>query len=210
MQFGSPTDKRKMLPLVAHTKWNEMIELNRMAFSDALPRFAESRAISLAFNDWVFVLDSDERITHKLQNEILSILKKPNYLGYQVPRLNWFFGKAIKTCGLYPDYSVRLFNKNYGKFNNVSVHESVTVNGKVSKLKNYMTHLAYENVDEFINKQKKYSKLSKKKKNLFKAFVSPCWTFFRIYFIKLGFIEGWRGFAIAKVYAKYTFWKYYK
>lgn len=49
MQFGSPTDKRKMLPLVKDTKWNEMIELNRMAFSDALPRFAESRAISLAF-----------------------------------------------------------------------------------------------------------------------------------------------------------------
>lgn len=49
MQFGSPTDKRKMLPLVSNTKWNEMIELNRMAFSDALPRFAESRAISLAF-----------------------------------------------------------------------------------------------------------------------------------------------------------------
>lgn len=49
MQFGSPTDKRKMLPMVKDTKWNEMIELNRMAFSDALPRFAESRAISLAF-----------------------------------------------------------------------------------------------------------------------------------------------------------------
>jgi len=167
-------------------------------------------AISLAFNDWVFVLDSDERITPKLKNEILSILKKPYYDGYRVPRLNWFFGKAIKTCGLYPDYSIRLFNKNYGKFNDVSVHESVTMNGKVSNLKNYMTHLAYDNVEEFINKQKQYSKLSKKKKNLFKAFVSPCWTFFRIYFIKLGFIEGWRGFAIAKVYAKYTFWKYYK
>ena len=49
MQFGSPTDKRKMLPLVKNTKWNEMIELNRMAFSDALPRFAESRAIAMAF-----------------------------------------------------------------------------------------------------------------------------------------------------------------
>lgn len=49
MQFGSPTDKRKMLPLVKDTKWNEMFELNRMAFSDALPRFAESRAIAMAF-----------------------------------------------------------------------------------------------------------------------------------------------------------------
>lgn len=49
MQFGSPTDKRKMLPLVKDTDWNGMMELNRMAFSDALPRFAESRAIAMAF-----------------------------------------------------------------------------------------------------------------------------------------------------------------
>jgi hypothetical protein len=49
MQFGSPTDKRKILPLVKDSGWNEMMELNRMAFSDHLPRFSESRAISLAF-----------------------------------------------------------------------------------------------------------------------------------------------------------------
>ena len=52
MQFGSPTDKRRMLPLVKDTKWNEMIELNRMAFSDALPRFAESRAIAYSLK-WI-------------------------------------------------------------------------------------------------------------------------------------------------------------
>lgn len=52
MQFGSPTDKRKMLSLVKDTGWNEMLELNRMAFSDALPRFAESRAIAMAFK-WI-------------------------------------------------------------------------------------------------------------------------------------------------------------
>jgi len=52
MQFGSPTDKRKMLPLVKDSKWNSMLELNRMAFSDALPRFSESRAIAMAFK-WI-------------------------------------------------------------------------------------------------------------------------------------------------------------
>lgn len=54
MSFGSPLDKRKVLPLV-HTNenkpclWNEMLELNRMAFSDLLPRNSESRCISIAF-----------------------------------------------------------------------------------------------------------------------------------------------------------------
>jgi len=52
MQYGSPTDKRRMLPMVKDTLWNEMIELNRMAFSDALPRFAESRAIAYSLK-WI-------------------------------------------------------------------------------------------------------------------------------------------------------------
>lgn len=49
MQFGPSLDKRKMVGLVEGTLWNEFIELNRMAFSDALPRNSESRALSIAF-----------------------------------------------------------------------------------------------------------------------------------------------------------------
>ncbi len=48
MSFGSPLDKRKVLPLVKGTLWNEMLELNRMAFDDFLPKNSESRAISIA------------------------------------------------------------------------------------------------------------------------------------------------------------------
>lgn len=49
MQFGNPIDKRKVLPFVKDTKWNDMLELNRMAFSDVLPRNSESRALGIAF-----------------------------------------------------------------------------------------------------------------------------------------------------------------
>ena len=49
MQFGPPIDRRKVLPLVEATRWNDMIELNRMAFRDQLPRNSESRALSVAF-----------------------------------------------------------------------------------------------------------------------------------------------------------------
>ena len=49
MSFGSPLDKRKVLPLVEGTAWTGMLELNRMAFSDILPRNSESRAMSVAF-----------------------------------------------------------------------------------------------------------------------------------------------------------------
>ena len=48
MQFGSPLDKRKVLPLVNGTQWHQMMELNRMAFDDTLPRNSESRALAIA------------------------------------------------------------------------------------------------------------------------------------------------------------------
>jgi len=170
----------------------------------------KNKAVSLAKNNWVFVLDSDERITPDLQQEVVSILERPVADGYYVARLNNFFGKYIKTCGLYPDYSIRLFNRKKGEFSHVTIHESVQIQGKVDKLKNHMLHLAFDSVEEFYDKQKKYAKLSQKKKNLIKAFISPIWTFVKIYFFKLGFVEGRHGFIIAKVYAQYTFWKYIK
>jgi hypothetical protein len=48
MQFGPSLDKRKIMGLVEGTGWNEFIELNRMAFSEALPRNSESRALAIA------------------------------------------------------------------------------------------------------------------------------------------------------------------
>jgi len=48
MQFGPSLDKRKIMGLVDGTPWNGFLELNRMAFSDVLPRNSESRAIGIA------------------------------------------------------------------------------------------------------------------------------------------------------------------
>ncbi len=49
MSFGPSLDKSKIIGLVEGTKWNEFLELNRMAFDDVLPRNSESRALSIAF-----------------------------------------------------------------------------------------------------------------------------------------------------------------
>lgn len=48
MSYGSPLDKRKVLPLVQPSLWNEMLELNRMAFDDYLPKNSESRCIAIS------------------------------------------------------------------------------------------------------------------------------------------------------------------
>ncbi len=48
LQFGPSLDKRKIISLVTGTRWNEFVELNRMALADWLPRNGESRSISLS------------------------------------------------------------------------------------------------------------------------------------------------------------------
>jgi hypothetical protein len=48
LSYGTSMDKRKILPLVQNTLWNEMLELNRMAFDDYLPKNSESRCISIS------------------------------------------------------------------------------------------------------------------------------------------------------------------
>jgi len=98
----------------------------------------KNRAVTLAKNDFVFVLDSDERITDLLRDEIVELMKNPKSDGYFVARLNNFWGKDIKTCGLYPDYSMRLFNRTKAKFNDVPVHESVQLKTNIGYLKNHM------------------------------------------------------------------------
>jgi len=49
MSFGPPINKKGTIEIVRDTKWSGMIELNRMAFSDRLPRNSESRCMAVAF-----------------------------------------------------------------------------------------------------------------------------------------------------------------
>lgn len=166
-------------------------------------------AVEFTSNDWVFALDSDEVIMPLLKDEILSVLKEPKFDAYKVARLNLFFGKEVRSMGLYPDFTVRLFNKNKANFNDKEVHEKVVVNGNTGELQNPLKHYAYESIEQFIAKQNRYSSLGAKKSK-FKAIFNPTWTFFRLFILKKGFMDGWRGYVIAKLYAQYTFWKYIK
>jgi len=169
----------------------------------------KQKAVDLAKNDWVFVLDSDERILPALKDEILNELQNPKFDAYYVARINNFWGRDIKHLGLYPDYTIRFFNRKKARFNDRDVHESVICECEKGYLKNPLKHLAYESIEEFIAKQNRYSSLGAKP-NRIKALFSPFWTFFKLYFIKLGFLEGWDGFVIARLYSEYTFWKYVK
>lgn len=168
----------------------------------------KQKGVELAKNDWVFILDSDEVITKNLQEEIKSLDFSCSC--YFVPRLNIFFGKPMRYGGLYPDATIRLFDRKRAKFSSDRVHERVIVlDGRVCRLKSNMIHYAYDTIESFIDKQNRYSSLGAKPNRL-KAIINPFWSFFRMYILKFGFLDGWEGYIVARLYSQYTFWKYIK
>ncbi|WP_456393270.1 glycosyltransferase family 2 protein [Nitratifractor sp.] len=169
----------------------------------------KQRAVDLATHDWIFVLDSDELITEALQKEIRQTLYAPNAAGYSVPRLNYFFGKPLYHGGLYPDATIRLFDRRRAHFSKDAVHERVLVDGPTASLRSAMKHYAYESIEQFIDKQNRYSDLGAKPNRL-KAIFNPWWTFTKMYLFQGGFLDGWEGYITARLYAQYTFWKYIK
>lgn len=174
-------------------------------------------AVDYAKGQWVLVLDADERVTPELKSEIVQAISNTDSSGFYIPRENYFIGKWIKHGGWWPDHTLRLFRKDKGRFEIREVHEKVVVDGKTSHLKNPLKHFTYRSMSDFIARAENYSTLAArelKKKGrcagVFSLTVKPLATFLKMYFLRLGFLDGTRGLILAVLYGYYTFLKYAK
>ncbi|MFP4487238.1 MAG: glycosyltransferase family 2 protein [Campylobacterales bacterium] len=174
------------------------------------------RTESLAKNEWILSLDSDEVLSGRLVEEIESLSLDRRCI-YSIKRDNYYRGKKIECCSWYPDRVYRLYNKNTTGFDSKKVHESVKIDGlSIIYLKHPMTHYSYENASDFLAKMQKYSELfanenlGKKSSSPFKAISRGCFTFFKSYILKKGFLQGYEGFVISVYNAQSAFWKYIK
>lgn len=160
-------------------------------------------ALTKVSNDWVFVLDSDERCTPELKEEILKVLKAPGAAGYKIPRKSYFLDKWIKHSGWYPDYKLRLFDKTKVDVSSHLVHERYDVKGETGKLKNDIIHYTVKDIGKFIDKINYYSTLSaeekknRKKVTLLYLLFRPAYSFLREYIFRLGFLDGVHGLLVA-------------
>jgi glycosyltransferase involved in cell wall biosynthesis len=174
--------------------------------------------IEHAKSKWVFILDSDERFTDSLWEEIGDIVShNEKHSGYYVPRKNFFLGKWIRHGGWWPDYTLRLFLKGKGIMQDRSVHEKVIVQGAAGYLSNHLEHYTYRTVSDYIKKMDAYSTLSAKeliekgmRPGAIKLAAHPLFTFFKMFFFRLGFMDGIYGLTLAVLYSYYTFLKYLK
>lgn len=173
-------------------------------------------AISQATYDWIVFFDLDETIPEVLANEIVDTINSEDALkAYRVKRNFHFMGKRIKYSGFQTDVSVRLFNKNYCKYNGKPVHESIETNEKVGLLKHAADHHTYKSFDNYNEKLSLYSKLQAEalykknvRPNLYHFLFRPWYRFMHQYFLRLGILDGKEGFIICYVHAFSVYKRY--
>jgi glycosyltransferase involved in cell wall biosynthesis len=172
-------------------------------------------ASSLAKNDWILSIDSDEIATEELVNEITSLTLNPEGV-YSLWRKNYYRGRHIRGCGWYPDRVIRLYNRTTTQFTDALVHESiVTTNMKVLPLSECVVHYPYSSISAFLKKMDAYTDLyaagnSSKKSSIFSAFLHGVFAFFRSYILQRGFLLGSEGFEISWYQMNCAFYKYAK
>ena len=175
-------------------------------------------AIDRASNDWIYVLDADERVTDDLRAELEALdLSSTDKVGFFVYRTFYFIGRKINHGGWERDKVIRLFNRNFCRYNGNLVHEVIKANGDVGFCKNKLEHFSYRGFDHYIAKLNHYAALRAKRLlgegravNFYHVGIKPPARFFIHYYIRRGFLDGFPGFVLASTQAYGVLTRYIK
>jgi glycosyltransferase involved in cell wall biosynthesis len=178
----------------------------------------KNRALDLATGDWVLSVDSDEWVTPALREEISALLRSPaERRGYAMPRCSSFCGREMKHSGWWPDYVVRLFRRDAGRFTDDDTHERLVVDGGIGKLKAPLMHEAIVDLDQMLLKMNAYSSGSARMKReaggrggVLRGIAHGLWAFLRTYVLRRGFLDGREGFLLAVANAEGSYYRYVK
>ncbi|OXA76075.1 Glycosyltransferase involved in cell wall bisynthesis [Flavobacterium aquidurense] len=169
--------------------------------------FASQRnyALSLASNSWILFIDADERLTPELQQEISIIIHQRNAASaYYMRRSFMFENQKLRFSGWQTDKIIRLFKKENAHYNiRKIVHEKLVVSGKIGKLKNRLIHHSYSTYEDYKQKMILYGKLKAQEEllkntrpNFFHFYIRPGYQFLNQYLLRLGILDGKKGFVI--------------
>lgn len=175
-------------------------------------------AIEHAAYSWIFWIDADERASDELGREAQAVVAaKQDRAGYRVARRAFFLGKWIKHCGWYPGYVVRLFRKDSARFDDSPVHEKLIVSGIPGTLKHDLYHYTDDTIFHYMTKFNRYTSLAAEgltnrggTYRLLDLITRPPFMFFKMYFLKLGVLDGAHGFVLSLLSSAYVFTKYVK
>ena len=169
-----------------------------------------------AANDLIFSLDADERVSDELRAALVELKRKDtsDFAGFEVNRRSFYLGRWIKHSGWNPDYKIRLYDRRRARWTGDFVHETLDVNGSITRLNGDLLHYTVRNASEHHLRMDRYTTLAAEKSyqegknaSFMSLLFSPALVFFRSYFLKLGFLDGIPGLAIALFASHYQFLK---
>ncbi len=232
-------EQQKIADAIESVKWADEILVVDSESEDRTDEIAEKRgakvvvkkwqgfskqkqfAVDAAAHDWIFSLDADERVSDELKNEILKLKNLPEDRiadGYRVPRLSFYMNHPIRHGGWYPDWQLRFFNRQSGKWKDVLIHESVGMNdgATVEKLSGDILHFSVENAAHHHRMiGERYAPLAAaqmfergRRTSTAKIMTVGLTTFLQNYILKGGFLDGLAGFCIARFAAHHAFLKH--
>ena len=183
------------------------------------PGFAAQKqfATNAAGNDWAFSLDADERVSAELRSTIQQLKNNhdsPLADGYRVARRTFYMNRWVRGGGWYPDYQLRLFNRNRGSWGDRLIHESFQMlpGARIETLSGDLLHYTVRDTahhEQMI--RQRYAPLGaqqmyregKRSSAISEAFAGPS-AFVRSYILKGGFGDGAAGLTIAKFAAQHA------
>jgi len=178
----------------------------------------KNHAASLASHDWILSIDADERVTPELAAEITATLQQePAERGFRIPRVTFHLGRWIRTTDWYPDDQLRLYDRRAAEWTGRYVHEGVTVNGRVGRMRGELQHYAYRDIAEHLETIDRYTTAAAKqmyehgrRAGLLQVVGHPPLAFLRNYILKGGITQGVPGLIISVMNAYYVFLKFAK
>ena len=173
-------------------------------------------ALTQANHELIFSIDADEALSKELEAAILNVKQNVTADGYTMNRLTNYCGKWIHHCGWYPDVKLRLFNRK-ASWGGTNPHDKIIMQSgsKVSHLGGDLLHYSYHSLNDHIEQIKRFTEIGAKeafakgvRSSVPKIIVKATVKFFRYYFFKLGFLDGFYGFVICANSSFATYLKY--
>ncbi|MBA3269708.1 MAG: glycosyltransferase family 2 protein [Acidobacteria bacterium] len=175
-------------------------------------------AAEQASHDWILSLDADERVSPALATEVRALMDgTPSATGYRIPRVTNHLGRWIRSTDWYPDHQLRLYDRRRARWTGRLVHESVTAEGPVGRLRGELQHYAYRDIAHHLQTMDRYTTLAARqmyadgrRATWVDVLVTPRLTFFRNYILRGGFRDGMAGLVISAMNSYYVGLKFAK
>jgi hypothetical protein len=175
-------------------------------------------AISQTRHDWVLNVDSDEQVSEELAASLRAFREsEPQHAAFEFTRKSFYVYRWLEHTW-YPEFRVRLFDKRKGYHGGTNPHEKVLLKeGTIGVLKGDLYHYSFDSVTDHIDMLQRFTTIGArellakgKSFNLLTPVTHSAWTFFKLYLLRLGFLDGFAGLCVAVLMASHVFTKYAK